>query len=72
VTTQPVEHMPPAAFDALAAFEGIEDLLCFATDYPHWDTEGPAQVVKTFPESWLPKLFAGNAAAALGWADCLH
>src|SRR6185312_16475809 len=54
-TTQPIESSPDERrgfVDYLAAVEGIEDMLCFSSDYPHWDTDAPSYAAAIFPESW--------------------
>lgn len=70
VTTQPLEipARPERLLDVLESYEGMEDLLCFATDYPHWDADNPLYVTRHLPESWLPKVMYSNAAGFYGWA----
>ncbi|HEY4099211.1 MAG TPA: amidohydrolase family protein [Baekduia sp.] len=51
----------------LGAFGGMEDRLCFASDYPHHDSESPSQVASRLPRSWRDGVLAGNAARALRW-----
>jgi predicted TIM-barrel fold metal-dependent hydrolase len=71
LTTQPLEE--PARFDQLVdlleALGGMEDLLCFSTDYPHHDTDDPDHVARRLPERWWEKVFYANALAAYGWPD---
>jgi predicted TIM-barrel fold metal-dependent hydrolase len=53
--------------EALEALGGVEDLLVFASDYPHWDTDDPRFVATRLPKSWWPKLFYENARGLLRW-----
>ncbi|HEY4099216.1 MAG TPA: amidohydrolase family protein [Baekduia sp.] len=52
----------------LEAFGGMEDRLCFASDYPHWDTDPPPQVSARLPRVWRAKVMGGNAAELFGWS----
>jgi uncharacterized protein len=69
VTTQPLEvgDPPDRLIELLDAFGGLEDQLCFATDYPHWDADNPTYVARYLPKSWIPKVFYENAAGLYGW-----
>jgi predicted TIM-barrel fold metal-dependent hydrolase len=69
LTTQPLEISPrkEQLIDLFRAVGGVEDLLCFATDYPHWDGDDPAYIASRLPASWLPKVFYGNAMDLYGW-----
>jgi len=67
-TTQPLEHTD--GHDALL-FETLEavggpDVVCFASDYPHWDFDNPAFTVKRLPEAWRERVMHDNAAALYG------
>jgi len=70
LSTQPLEmgQRDEQLVDVLGSFEGIEDLLCFSTDYPHWDADDPIYVARRLPESWLPKVMWANANAIYGYA----
>jgi predicted TIM-barrel fold metal-dependent hydrolase len=46
---------------------GGEELLCFASDYPHWDTDDPTYIAGRLPEKWHQKIFHDNAARFFGW-----
>jgi predicted TIM-barrel fold metal-dependent hydrolase len=67
-TTQPSESSPaPAAMIALLeSCPCLQDMLCFATDYPHWDSDDPLYVARRIPERWHRKLFYENAADLYG------
>jgi predicted TIM-barrel fold metal-dependent hydrolase len=67
-TTQPLEQ-PRRKSDlhaVLEAVDGLEDMLMFATDYPHWDFDSPRQVVARLPEAWREKVLSENARALYG------
>ena len=67
-TTQPLEHTEgrdDLLFEMLEA-AGAPDNLCFATDYPHWDFDDPAFMLKRLPVSWREKVMHENAAAFYG------
>lgn len=51
----------------LQSFGGLEDRLCFGTDYPHWDDDRPTYVAARLPRSWHRKIFSENAANCLRW-----
>lgn len=54
---------------ALNAFGGAEDLLCFASGYPSWDTDPTADIADRIPDSWKPKVFHDNALEWFRWPD---
>jgi uncharacterized protein len=66
--TQPLEHTDgedELLFEMLAA-AGAPEILCFASDYPHWDFDDPAFMLKRLPESWRAPVLSENAAALYG------
>lgn len=67
LSTQPFELTPrkEQLIELLEAFGGMEDLLCFSSDYPHWDADDPFAVASRIPRSWLPKVFHDNARSIL-------
>jgi predicted TIM-barrel fold metal-dependent hydrolase len=74
VTTQPFE-IPDHRNDlieALEAFGGMDEILCFATDYPHWDADEPAYVTRKVPREWLRKLLYENAMRFYGWESAVR
>ena len=48
---------------------GAEQLLCFSSDYPHWDTDDVAHVGRSIPEEWHRMVFRDNAMELFGWTD---
>jgi predicted TIM-barrel fold metal-dependent hydrolase len=67
-TTQPLEHTDgrdDLLFEMLEA-AGAPDTFCFASDYPHWDFDDPAFMLKRLPETWRDKILHANAAALYG------
>lgn len=67
-TTQPLEHTDghdDLLFEMLEA-AGAPDILCFATDYPHWDFDDPAFMLRRLPEAWRDQVMHENAAALYG------
>jgi uncharacterized protein len=72
VSTWPLEQ--PAGADGaerlvrlLSAFGGAEDLLCFASGYPHWNSDDAGSLAGRLPASWHPKVFHDNARAWFRW-----
>jgi predicted TIM-barrel fold metal-dependent hydrolase len=67
-TTQPLEHTDghdDLLFEMLAAV-GAPSLLCFASDFPHWDSDDPAFTLKRLPAEWREQVMHENAAALYG------
>lgn len=72
VTTYPInaEAGIGRLISLLEATEGIEEMLCFASGYPSWDTDTAREVAeKILPERWQPKVFRENALQLFGWSD---
>lgn len=70
VTTQPLERSPePEQLVELLKLYGGEDILCFSTDYPHWDTDEERYVSTRIPPEWHSKVFYENARKFYKWAD---
>ena len=67
-STQPLEHTDghdDLLFEMLAAV-GAPEILCFASDYPHWDFDDPAFMLRRLPEAWRDAVLHGNAAELYG------
>jgi uncharacterized protein len=41
------------------------DILCFSSDYPHWDNEMPGATLQSLPPDVRKAVFFDNAARAL-------
>jgi len=69
VTTQPLEMTDRREdlIEGLEAADGIEDILVFSSDYPHWDFDDPTFVARRLPASWAPKVFYENGLRMLRW-----
>jgi uncharacterized protein len=67
-TTQPLEHTDgnDALLWEMLAAVGAPEILCFASDYPHWDFDPPDQMLKRLPADWRTKVMHDNAAAFYG------
>jgi len=62
--TQPVEEFTGAQLQTLIGQMESEDLICFSTDYPHWDFDNPNEALpRDLPESLREKLYVENAEA---------
>ncbi|MFC4950133.1 amidohydrolase family protein [Pseudonocardia sp. GCM10023141] len=74
LSTQPLELTPQRGqlIELLDSFGGFENILCFATDYPHWDFDNPDFISTRFPESWWPGLFFDNSAVFYRWSVGAH
>jgi predicted TIM-barrel fold metal-dependent hydrolase len=44
-----------------------EEILCFSSDYPHWDTDDIRDISHSVPEAWHAKVFRDNARELFGW-----
>lgn len=66
-STQPFELTPRKSqlIELFEALGGVEDLLCFSSDWPHWDADDPFYVGSRLPKSWLPKVYHENARSML-------
>ncbi len=62
LTTQPIEE-PENPKDLIQLFEMIdaENILMFSSDYPHWDFDSPAEVLKRLRPEAREKIFYTNA-----------
>ncbi len=69
LSTQPLEESfdnRSALFDLLGTVEGVEDIICFSSDYPHGTMDDPKYIVRRLPESWRDKVLFRNACALFG------
>ena len=69
VSTQPLEQSPnPQHLIDLLSSVDAENFLCFATDYPHWDSDETTFIANRIPKAWWPKVFYENAMEFYGWS----
>jgi predicted TIM-barrel fold metal-dependent hydrolase len=68
IGTQPLEQ--PANLrklhQVLESFDGLADMLMFASDYPHWDFDNPPQLMRRFPKEWRKRIHGENARQVYG------
>ncbi|SFA94558.1 Predicted metal-dependent hydrolase, TIM-barrel fold [Lentibacillus halodurans] len=60
-TTQPAEELTKQEFYSLIEQMGTDEMLCFSTDYPHWDYDSPHRALPRVDETLKHKIFAENA-----------
>jgi predicted TIM-barrel fold metal-dependent hydrolase len=67
-STQPLEHTDgnDALLFELLESAGAPGILCFASDYPHWDFDDPGFMLRRLPEAWREPVLHGNADAFYG------
>jgi hypothetical protein len=53
----------------LDAFGDAADLLCYASGYPHWNTDAVDDIAQRLPPSWHAKVFHDNARDWFRWPD---
>jgi uncharacterized protein len=68
VSTQPLETLTSRQFKQLLdVYPFLEDVLLFATDYPHFDADDPFYITKRLPKEWTDKLLYKNSCETYGW-----
>lgn len=69
LSTQPFEESPDrrGMIDVMTAVEGMEDVLCFSSDYPHLTFDDPTWVARRLPPGWADKVMYRNACDFYGW-----
>ncbi|QQE81331.1 amidohydrolase [Alicyclobacillus sp. SO9] len=62
-TTQPMDEMNRKDF--MRVIEGLEseDMICFSTDYPHWDYDSPIRALPSLDFPLKEKIYSTNAKA---------
>lgn len=64
LSTQPTEDISSQEWMKLIDLMGTDDVLCFSTDYPHFDFDDPdAAIPKSLPAATREKILWKNAAA---------
>ncbi|WP_191567318.1 amidohydrolase family protein [Metabacillus idriensis] len=61
-TTQPMEEMTKRELMQYIDQMGSDEMICFSTDYPHWDYDSPHEAMpKGLDDNLLEKIFSENA-----------
>jgi predicted TIM-barrel fold metal-dependent hydrolase len=64
LASQPTVEMTAPALLTLIDQMGSDELICFSTDYPHWDFDSPLEALPPgLPDDLARKLFLDNARA---------
>jgi predicted TIM-barrel fold metal-dependent hydrolase len=62
--SQPTVEMTAAQLETLIDQMGSDELICFSTDYPHWDFDSPLEALPPrLPEDLARKIYLDNARA---------
>lgn len=69
IGTQPMEEstVPDGMAALVENVDGIEDILCFSSDFPHFTQDAPWYLARILPREWHRKVFCENAADAFGF-----
>jgi predicted TIM-barrel fold metal-dependent hydrolase len=69
-STQPLEtaEHPRVVADFFDSVEGMDEVLCFSSDYPHISYDDLKYVARMLPASWKRKVMCDNACAVYGWS----
>jgi hypothetical protein len=67
LSTQPLEGGAAEHRALLQTVEGVDDILCFSSDYPHVSMDDVEFVARVMPDEWHRKLFCDNACDVFGW-----
>jgi uncharacterized protein len=69
LTTWPLDRTPRPGqlVAALGAFGGAEELLCYASGWPDWNSDSVEQVAAVLPAAWHERVFHANAGKLFRW-----
>jgi predicted TIM-barrel fold metal-dependent hydrolase len=70
-STAPLDCVDAADVESFGRWLGSEELLMFATDYPHWHDDDVRLLVEGAPESARERIMAGNAMEWYRLADAV-
>lgn len=66
-STQPIEEFTSDQLTTLIGQMESDELVCFSTDYPHWDFDSPRDALpRGLPDTLARKIFGDNARAIYG------
>jgi predicted TIM-barrel fold metal-dependent hydrolase len=60
------EAAKPSEFDGMFSIPGLDQMLLFSSDYPHYDTDSPDLVLGRIPEHMKDAVSWRNAVDAFG------
>lgn len=60
-STQPIDELSTEEFHQFVELMGSDELICFSTDYPHWDYDSPFNALPSLGKDLESKIFAENA-----------
>jgi predicted TIM-barrel fold metal-dependent hydrolase len=65
LSTQPLDEPPGSQKPLISLLEAVhgDEILMYASDYPHWDFDNPAVVFRGFPDEWKRKIMHDNPRA---------
>jgi predicted TIM-barrel fold metal-dependent hydrolase len=65
--SQPMPNTPtPADLKTLLAWLHAEEVMVYASDYPHWDWDEPSTFLAGFEDSFRQRVMVDNARALYG------
>jgi hypothetical protein len=67
--TQPLDEgpHPDDLRRLLGSVDGMQEMLCFASDYPHAASDDPSYVARRLPSGWERSVMCDNACRLYGW-----
>jgi uncharacterized protein len=67
--TQPLDEgpHPDDLRRLLQTVDGMDEMLCFASDYPHAASDDPLYVARRLPPAWSRRVMCDNACQLYGW-----
>jgi predicted TIM-barrel fold metal-dependent hydrolase len=69
LSTQPIDECfddKTALWRLLGTVEGVEEMLCFSSDYPHATSDDARYISRRVPEAWREKVLHENACRLFG------
>jgi predicted TIM-barrel fold metal-dependent hydrolase len=53
--------------ELMSTIDGIEDILCFSSDYPHYQFDHPLEIARMLPAAWVDKIMYRNSCELFNW-----